>query len=181
MHKLRSLYKDLELVTNTKRKSRFGKSYKFGVEEKMTDSRKIFLGAAGAGITAHVGINMYKRKMNNKIHDKINILEDKFIKCNIPFKKIEKKNFLSKSSYTDQNIEKRILNLENALKNSHFGNDNLTTSEIDKTHRILSGVIVGGTVLGGGVSMFMFKREMKKYIKRLDVIEKELQSICKNK
>ena len=161
--------------------AQFRKS-RFGVEEKISDSRKIFLGTVGASVTAHVGLKVYQRKLNNKINDKINILENKFIKCNIPFKQLEKKNYVSKSSYTDNNLEKRISNLENALNSynkSQFGNNNVSTPEINNSHKIISGVIAGGTVLGLGTNMFMFKRKMNKYIKRLDVIEKKLKNICK--
>ena len=145
----------------------------------MSDIDKVLLGGAGLLTTSVAGISVYERNITNKIHNRIDTLEDKFKICKIPFQKIEKKNFVSIRTFTESNLDKRILNLENALNsynNSHFG------SKLDDPSAIMLGsLFVGSTAISGGINMFNIKRKMNKFIKRLDSSEKQLKIVCNNK
>ena len=171
MNKLRSLYKDLDKLN---RRSRFGMKFGSGSEASFVSG----LGGIAAG---SVIATIAEKKMTNKVHNEINILEEKFKSCNIPFEKIEKKNFVSFRSFIDTNLNKRIENLENALmnRNTKFGSQLFNHDQIDKIANL--GILTGTAIATSGMQIYNFRNKMKLFMLRIKNIEKELKYICKNK
>ena len=171
-------------------RSKFGVS-RFGEElsQNMSDEEKKFLGTtagvlATGAVLSGIGHKKQKEQMD-KLHDKLDLLEKRFKKCNIPFEKIEKKYFVkwNSTSWVNTNIPERIEKLKEALRNkSNFTNfgTNLDDYLIKNPNKsmIAIGAVTGG--LMGGISYALYRRNVKKYKKGIKKIEEQLNKICKH-
>jgi hypothetical protein len=166
--------------------------YRKEIDSKNNNNQlKIAALTGSAVIGSAIAYRRFRVNLLKPVKEKLDILENKFKSCKIPYEKSKSKYESNPYDYVKQTLS----NLENSLSGTKFGTvSDLSDSEMlkiesenkeniikrnNKANLALAGIVTTGVAAHAGINLYFTKRLIKNFYKRINDLNEKIKNVCK--